>query len=153
MKVTSVLSPLLTSVVVISTFSLGTALAKTALTVQQADRIALASAGGGTVQKYSLDTYRKQPVYDIHLSSSGNEWDIKIAKFSGAVLSKQQVIAATKPLFPASTSGGITFASIKNTLSQRIGKGGDDGGQHGLGEGLHHEHHHDDGQGDQGGDH
>nr|NNM89598.1 PepSY domain-containing protein [Bacilli bacterium] len=153
MKVISIRSPLIISFVVISSFTVGTAMAKTAISVQQADRIAMSSLGGGTVQKYSLDTYHKQPVYDIHLSSSGNEWDVKVARFSGAVLSKQHVIVATKPLFPATPSGGITFASIKNTLSQRIGKGGDDGGQHGIGDSLHHDHHHDDGQGDQGGDH
>lgn len=69
------------------------------ITPQAADAIAVAKVGNGTVIKTSLDTYKGQKVYDIHVQSATKIWDVKILVTTGSV-----VMARLANEQPSSTS-------------------------------------------------
>ncbi len=62
-----------------------TANAATTLSPAAADQRALTAVGAGSILHTSRDTYRNQPVYDIHVLDGSQVWDVKVG-MNGQIL-------------------------------------------------------------------
>lgn len=51
-----------------------------------AGKLALGATGGGTVTHISFDHYQGIPIWDVHVTSAGSTWEVKVDTANGHVL-------------------------------------------------------------------